>query len=157
MAVRTLSGRMLFPQGRVDGCKVETISATLIGAENSKIRIDGVTGQRTDLEKQRADEEAAEAEQQRTAAEEQAKKDAAETARQKRLAEERRKKQAAEDARYAKAQAEQHAREADERRKIQAACRAIFQNTVDKKIKDLTVREEQQVRSCQALGLYSSH
>ena len=53
-----------------------------------------------------------------------------------------------------KVKAEQDAREAEERRKVRAACSTIYQNTADKKIKDLTVREEQQVRACQGLGLY---
>jgi Skp family chaperone for outer membrane proteins len=168
LTVRTYSGRMLFPQGRVDGCVAETIKATLVEAENSKVRIDGVTGERIDLEKQRADAETAEAERERIAAEEQAerdriaaekqaKEDAAAAARQKRLAAERRKKQAEEDARYAKAKAEQDAKEAEERRQVRAACSAVYQSTADKKIGDLTVREEQQVRTCQALGLYPPH
>jgi hypothetical protein len=41
-----------------------------------------------------------------------------------------------------------------EARRARAACVVIYRNTVDKKISDLTVREEQQVRACQALGLY---
>jgi hypothetical protein len=165
LTVRAYSGRMLFPQGRVDGCRVETIKATLVGAENSRVRFDGVTGTRIDLEKQRAEEAAAKTEQERIAAEKQAeldrialnaeaKRDAAEAARQKRLAADRRKKQAEEDARYAQAKAEQDAKEADERRKIRAACSVIYEKTAEKKIRDLTVREEQQVRACQALGLY---
>jgi hypothetical protein len=42
----------------------------------------------------------------------------------------------------------------DTDRNIRAACSAIYQNTADKKTRDLTVKEEQQVRNCQALGLY---
>jgi hypothetical protein len=42
----------------------------------------------------------------------------------------------------------------DTDRNIRAACSAIYKNTSDKKIRDLTVKEEQQVRNCQALGLY---
>jgi hypothetical protein len=45
-------------------------------------------------------------------------------------------------------------RAAEERRKLRANCTIIYQNTIDKKVKDLTVREEQQVRACQVLGLY---
>ena len=63
-------------------------------------------------------------------------------------------KQAEEELRYAKAKAEQDAKEAAERRKLRAACSVLYQNTADRKIADLTVREEQQVRACQALGLY---
>jgi hypothetical protein len=165
LALRAYDHLMLFPQGRVDGCITEAIKATLVSAENSKVRIDGVTGERIDVEKQRADAEAAEferariateeqAEQDRIAADEQAKKDAAEAARRKRLAAERRRKQAEEELRYAKAKAEQDAKEVAERRKLRAACSVLYQNTADKKIADLTVREEQQVRACQALGLY---
>jgi hypothetical protein len=38
--------------------------------------------------------------------------------------------------------------------KIRAACKVIYEKTADTKVKDLTVREEQQVRACQALNLY---
>jgi uncharacterized membrane protein len=38
--------------------------------------------------------------------------------------------------------------------KIRAACKVIYQKTADTKVKDLTVREEQQVRACQGLNLY---
>jgi hypothetical protein len=147
--------------GKVDGCKTEIIKASLLLAENSKTRIDGVTGERVDLEKQlqelkakREAEAAAQAEKERKTAEAQAKKDAAEAARRKRLAAEQKLKQAEADARYAKMKAEEYAKAAEERRKLRAACTVIYQNTVDKKVKDLTVREEQQVRTCQALGLY---
>jgi len=50
-----------------------------------------------------------------------------------------------------KRKAEEEAKAAEERRK---ACGVIYQNTADKKIRDLTVKEEQGVRTCQALGLY---
>lgn len=101
---------------------------------------------------------AAEAEKQRIAAEEQAaidhKKALVEAARRKQVAAEQKRKQAEADARYAKIQAEEAAKAAEEHRRIRAACSVIYQNTVDKKISNLTVREEQQVRACQALGLY---
>jgi hypothetical protein len=101
---------------------------------------------------------AIEAEKQRAAAEEQAaidrKKAVAEAARRKRLADEQKKKEAELNARLAKYRAEREAADAEERRRVRAACTGIFQNTVDKKVKDLTVGEEQQVRACQALGLY---
>jgi hypothetical protein len=84
----------------------------------------------------------------------QAKKDEAEAARRKRLAAEQKKKDAELNARTAKDRAEEDAKAAEERRKIRAACTVIYRNTVDKKVKDLTVGEEQQVRACQALGLY---
>lgn len=145
----------------MDGCKTEIITAKLILAENPKTHVDGVTGERVDLEKrlqelkaQREAEAAAQAEEERKAAEEQAKKDAAEAARRNRQAAEQKRKQADADARYAKVKAKADAKAAEEKRKTRAACGVIYQNTIDKKVKDLTVREEQQVRACQALGLY---
>jgi hypothetical protein len=135
--------------------------ASLILAENHKTRIDGVTGERVDLEKQlqelqasRDAEAAAQAEEERKAAEAQEKKEAAEAARQKRLAAEQKRKDAERDARIAKYRAEQEAAAAEDRRKVRAACSTIYQKTADMKIKDLTVKEEQPVRACQALGLY---
>jgi flagellar biosynthesis GTPase FlhF len=102
-----------------------------------------------------AEEYVAKAKQERIAAVEQAKKEnAAEEAHQKRVAAERRKKEAEDQARIAKAKAEEQAKAAEERRKIRAACSTIYQNTADKKVSNLTVREEQQVRTCQALDLY---
>lgn len=44
--------------GKVDGCKTENIKVRLLFAENSNTRIDGVTGERVDLEKQRQELEA---------------------------------------------------------------------------------------------------
>ncbi len=105
---------------------------------------------RVDLEKQlqeikakRDAEEAAQAEEERV----QAEKDAAAAARKKRLSSERRKKEAEEQARYAKAKADEAAR-------VRAACAAIYKNTANKKVSDLTVKEAQQVQTCQVLGLY---
>src|ERR1017187_6541833 len=157
---------------KVDGCKTEIIRARLILAENSKTRIDGVTGEPPDLEKelleikakreveaaaqaeQRRRAAEAEAEEKKKAAEAQAKDDAAEAALRKRLAAEQKRKQAEAAAQQAKIKAEEDARAAEERRKIRAACTVIYKDTIDKKVKDLTVREEQQVQACQALGLY---
>jgi hypothetical protein len=158
--------------GKVDGCRAEVITAHLVLAENSKFKIGGLTGEKVDLERQlqelkakrdveaaaQAEEErraeALQAEEERRAAAEEAKKDAAEVQRQKRLAAEHKKREAEEDARLAKVKAAEEAKAADERRRVRAACSAIYQNTADKKMKDLTVREDQQVRTCQALGLY---
>ena len=89
------------------------------------------------------------------AAQAQAKKDAADAARRKRLAAEQKKKQADLNAREAKERAEEEAKAAEERGRVRAACSAAYQKTADKKLKDLTVKEEQQVRACQALGLYT--
>ena len=140
--------------GKVDGCKTEIIKASLRLAENSKTRIDGVTGERVDLEKQLQELKAKQDAEAAGRAEAQAKEDEAEAARRKRLTAEQKRKQAEVDARYAKMKAEEDAKAAEERRKLRAACTVIFQSTADKKVKDLTVREEQQVRACQALGLY---
>src|SRR5260370_11011662 len=146
---------------KVDGCTTEIIKASLILAENPKTRIDGVTGERLDLQKQlqelqasREAEAAAQAEEEREAAEAQAKKNAIEAARRKRLAAEQKRKDAELELRIAKERAAEAVRAAEERRTVRAACSGIYQNTVDKKVKDLTVGEEQQVRACQALGLY---
>jgi hypothetical protein len=84
----------------------------------------------------------------------QAKKDAAEAARRRRLAAEHKKKEAELDARIAMERADEEARAAEELRRVRLACSTTYQNTADKKVKDLTVKEEQQVRACQALGLY---
>jgi hypothetical protein len=81
-------------------------------------------------------------------AEEDAEKSAAfaESARQARQADEQRK--------IARQLAERKAKAAEERRRVRAACVIIYQTTANKKLSDLTVKEEQQVRACQALGLY---
>lgn len=150
---------------KVDDCGGERIKATLISARNSTVRIDGVTGERIDLvqqeqerakkaEEERVRQAATKAEEDRIAAEEQAKSDAAEAIRRKRLAAEQKRKESEANARYAKTRAEEDAKTAEERRKVSAVCSVVYQNTIDKKVKDLTVREEQQVRACQALGLY---
>ena len=81
---------------------------------------------------------------QRLATEAQARKDATEAAHQKRLLVEGKKKDA-----------ELRDKAVTERVRIRAACGEIYKNTADKKLSDLTVREEQQVRLCQALTLYT--
>jgi hypothetical protein len=52
--------------------------------------------------------------------------------------------------RAAVAEAERRAEAA----KIRALCSGVYIKTIDTKVRNLTVREEQQVRTCQALGLY---
>jgi hypothetical protein len=154
------------------GCTAEIITARVLFAENIKIRIDGVTGERVDLEKQlqeikakRDAEAAAQAEREQAAAEAvaeiqakaaeaQAKKDAVEASRRKLQADEQKKRQAEIDAKYAKVKAEEEARDAERRRILRANCTVIYKNTIDKKLKDLTVREDHQVAACEALGLY---
>jgi hypothetical protein len=54
----------------------------------------------------------------------------------------------------AKKDAELAKEQAEERQKVRAACALIYKNTANKKVGDLTVKEQQQVRECQALDLY---
>jgi hypothetical protein len=125
--------------GKVDGCKTEIVKARLVHAENFKTQIKGVSGERSDLQKElkliKARREA-------------------EASRQRRLAAERKLNETERAARLARLRAEEGAKAAEERHKSRAACAVIYQNTIDKKVKDLTVREEQQVRACQTLDLY---
>jgi hypothetical protein len=81
-------------------------------------------------------------------------KRAVEAARLRKAAEERKQKEVKDAARAAQLKAEEDVKAAEERRKVRVACAAIYQATIDKKVKDLTVREEQQVRACQVLNLY---
>jgi hypothetical protein len=134
----------------VKGCSVEIVKAVLLSAESEKTTIADTNTEPLDLSNQLKAIQAPRDVESR----EQAKKDAAEAARQKRLAAERGKKEAGDQARYAKAKAEADAKAAEERQKLRAACSAIYYSTADKKMMDLTVKEEQQVRGCQALGLY---
>lgn len=142
--------RLIAGSPNVKGCKTaELFRFSLLLAENSKTHIElppVKVDLTTQLQELKVKQEAAAAE--RLAKREaedalRAKADAAEAARQKRLAAEQKKKNA-----------EQDARNAEERRKLRANCATIYQNTIDTKVKDLTVREEEQVRACQVLGLY---
>lgn len=152
---------------KVDGCTTEIVDASLLLAENASHRIEGPTVDLLDMQRrqdeallkikaEREAEAAARSEEARRVAEAQAKKAATETARQQRLAAERKKKQAEEEEIYAKKKAAEDAKAAEEQKRLRAACKTIYQTTVDKKLKDLTVREEEQIRACQALGLYQS-
>lgn len=67
---------------------------------------------------------------------------------------ERKRREAQAAARAAKERGAREANAAEEARRIRANCEGIYKATADKKLKDLTVREEQQVRACQALGWY---
>ena len=53
-----------------------------------------------------------------------------------------------------RAKAIEEAGAADERARVRAACTLAFDTTANKRVGDLTVKEEQQVRACQALNLY---
>jgi hypothetical protein len=147
--------------GKVDGCTAEIIKARLLLAESFKVRIDGVAGERVDLEKElqklkvkREAEAAAQAEEERKAAEAQAKEDTAEQARRKRRAATRKRKEAEDNALLARYRADAEAKAAAEQARLRAACAVIYRDTAKKKVSDLTVDEEQKVRACQALRMY---
>ena len=159
--MKTYADTVISLVGKVDGCTTEIIRASLVAAENSTVRINGQTGERVDVELElqqikakREAEAAAEAERQRIRAEAKAKADAEEEKRLAAEAKEEARKEALENARLTKLRAIQAAKDAEERRRIRAACSAIYRSTADRKVSDLTVKEEQQVRACQALGLY---
>lgn len=142
--------------GAMNGCTTDRISVRLLYARNEKWSVSG-SGEEVDLEARRraidaeqkvaAAEEAARAEAQRIAADKEAE-------REKRLAAQRKRQDAEAKARYAKQKAEEEAAAAEKLARLRAACAGVYKKTVDKKIKDLTVGEEQQVRACQAAGLY---
>lgn len=118
--------------GKVDGCQAETFKAALVLAESPIVRIDGLTGERVDLVAQREAEAAKRAKEEAALAAMRAKADAVRR----------------------RVEAEEQARDAEEGRKVRAACTAIYKSTADKRMGDLTVKEDQQVKACQALGLY---
>src|ERR1035437_269356 len=122
---------------KLQGCRAELIKARIEeGVDGSALSTNEILEHRTKREAQEAEQKRIAAEERERKAELQAKKDAAEVARQKRLEEEQRK------------------REAEESRRLRAICALLYKTTVDKKISDLTVGEEQRVHACQALGLY---
>lgn len=149
--------------GEMNGCTVKDIKATLLFADNVNWRIT-TTGERIGKEARRREmeadrkaaeaERAAQAEQERIQAEAAATKAATESARQKRLAAERKKREAEAEAAYQRARTAEETKAAEERRRIRAVCALIHQSTANKNIADLIVKEEQQVRACQTLGLY---
>jgi hypothetical protein len=140
--------------GKVDGCTSEIIKARLVLAENQNVHIDGISGERVDLQKQRQEIEAKQ------------KIDAAEEAEDKRqIAEEERQAAQAKvnDARLveeleARKDAKRSALEAAHvrllRKRLAVACNSVYQNTIDKKVTDLTVREAEVVKKCQDVGMY---
>lgn len=165
--VRRSLSEMLEPfVGKVRGCRAEGIKAQLLLAESRNLRINIATGERTNLIAERKAEEAASKERRRVEAEKAAVATAAEVerlklqaaeGRKRALADEtkRRKRLAEEEARAKRAREVREAAEAEERIRLRSACSKIYEKTADKRIADLTVREEQQVRACQALGIYS--
>ena len=118
--------------GKLDSCGTDSIKVTLLFAENENTRITESTSGVVSLKKQWEEEEAV-----RRAAEQ------AELAR--RVAER--------DAEAKKTRRIEEQREA-ERTRLRDNCLAIYNATADKKVNDLTVREEQAVRACQTLGMY---
>jgi hypothetical protein len=123
-----------------DGCTIEILDGALLSAKiGTKVLVEreppapDFTDQLTAIQNKRA----------------------AEATRLQKAAEERKRREAQEAARAAKVRAEEDAKAAEERRKARVACTAVYQATIDKKVKDLTVREEQQVRACQVLNLYT--
>jgi len=74
------------------------------------------------------------------------------------LTPESKKIKAAQDAAKAEQQKRARAEQAEQLRRVRAELRArcaeVYKATIDKKINDLTVREEEQVKACRTLGLY---
>lgn len=152
--------------GKVEGCRTEVIKVRIGEPPPEPLNLrDEVAAHKLKRESEDAARIAAEVEKNRLAEEEKAKRvaerekrekqeAAADAARRKQLADEQKKKDAELDARIAKTKAEDEAKAAEEQRQVRAACALIYRNTADKKVGDLTVKEEQQVRACQALNLY---
>lgn len=115
--------------GELGVCSQETFEAVVEFAENEDMRTNYLTGEVNDLKTPRLEA--------------------------KKRAEEERK---AEQAEIAREQAEfdrEQARLDREQRQRRTACARIYRNTADKKISDLTVKEDQLVKACQGLGYYS--
>jgi hypothetical protein len=74
------------------------------------------------------------------------------------LTPESKKIKAAQDAAKAEQQRRARAEQAEEQRRaraeLRARCAEVYKATIDKKISELTVREEEQVRACRTLGPY---
>ena len=129
--------------GKVKGCRTERFKVALILAENAKVRIDVVTGERVDLVARRNAEEAQATEQRRIMVVQEAERKEVLAAQE----EQRRKREVAQAE-------ERRKREAEDYAKDHAICVQVYKRTSNKKVSDLTVKEEQQVRACQLLGLY---
>jgi hypothetical protein len=157
--------RMDSLNGKVQGCRTEVIKVRVgeppIEPLDLRAEVEARKVKRESEEAAKnAAEDAAKVERDRFAAElaaqeeeartkraaEREKQEAADAARRKRLAAEQKKKDDELNARLARERAEEEARASEERRKIRDACGLIYKNTADKKVSDLTVKEEQQVR-----------
>lgn len=148
---------------KVDGCEVELVRAQLVEARSPETSIDntGIVHEDIDFRKEleairliRDQEELIQAAELERLQEINRKEAQKEALRQKRLADERRKRRTEEAARAARQREIEAAAAAEERRKIRSACLQIYKATADRRVSSLTVREEQQVRACQSLGLY---
>jgi hypothetical protein len=141
--------------GEVDDCVDDTITATLVSADSlNSIHIDGVTGERIDMAERRRIENERKAEEDAKRSAEYVEATLKQYAAEEKAEAALKRQQAKEAAAYAKMKAAQDAKTAQELVRVRAACAAIYQRTSDMKVKDLTVKEEQQVRACQTLGLY---
>jgi hypothetical protein len=57
--------------------------------------------------------------------------------------------------RIEKAYSDRVAAAALERKKMRDSCASLYRATIDKKLGDLTVREQESIRDCRAMGMYS--
>jgi hypothetical protein len=101
-----------------------------------------------------AKNEAAEAEAKRLAAEAEAKNAAVAAAKRKRLMAEQKKMDAEQHALNLKRIAALEAEIVIEFQRARAVCEESYRNTSDKKLKDLTVKEAEQIRRCQSADMY---
>jgi hypothetical protein len=143
----TVQGMCQWPKSQECGLLKE-LDFPLFVVDKYEFKLIGGDRTPTEQEKRLAEEERAKKD------EEQSKKEAAEAATRRRLTVERKKKDAEESLRMAEIQAEEDAQAAAQRARVKAACRSIYQTTIDKKQGDLTVRESEQIRACQLLNFY---
>jgi hypothetical protein len=137
--------------GSVQGCYTDKIHVTLLSAENVYTKVDGPTGEKVDLDKEMADAEDRARRLDEDKKAEQTKRQAAEAKDAAAMAAKEKQDAAAE----AKARAQREAAKLEAIRRAKLACIQIYKDTADKRVGDLTVKEEQAVRACQNLGLYS--
>jgi hypothetical protein len=158
--------------GSLKGCTLEILSVGLTSAANFKVNVEWETPPRIDLTEQlkgiyakNVHDAAVEAERERATTQitdeverkaeaERARKAEIEAARRKKLAADRKKQEETADFEAYKRKQEDEAVKAEGIRRLTVACGSLYDSTIDKKIRDLTVREEQQIKACQALGLY---
>ena len=122
--------------GKTDNCVVKDKALRLLQATTFKYRLDGETGKVTDVQREQLEEQAQKSAE---AAAEENSRAAAEEKQRMRL-----KSKLSE---YRAAQAAQRAR-------LAAMCKAVYAQTSDKKLADLTVKETRAVQTCESVGLY---